>query len=516
MRWLGVLVIAGGAWASIGAPAKWGRGNPGAEVQNEEPGGPKFVTSGQVTFVKTLVTTQRSEVWFLAPNHHAATDMDNDGDIDIVFTALDNEEPWWGQVYIAYNDSIGNDGFPVFHTVAVSPEVRTPYALDVDDQNGDGLKDILFAAARYREEDNWDDTDYYGHPFWLMAPSWNMVDLGEYDFPNHCAAWDFDGDGLLDAVFGDERDAVYVHLTASGQTIKVMDGYGEGVALGDFNEDGQMDVVSAGWGPVAVAINQGGGANWSVSQVSSAAAHGVQVGDVNGDGHLDIVGCYGSVYLLLGNGAGGFSQVTVYSGFAWIDQDWGLSEAEVGIADIDGDGDNDIIVSTRKPNVHTIAWFENLGGNPPSFTMWPVESGTANTAYGVEVRDVNRDGCVDIVAGINNGLYVWYNVDCATGTPERPGEAPPLLAFRGQHSGGLLHISATRPAEAEVKVYNSMGALVAKARLSGQALSLPLSLKDGVYLLKLTTSEGKVFAGKFLAEAGTFELKQINRGREEE
>ncbi len=518
MRWLMLLCSVGIGAASL-APAKGGHeGREGNDVtpKVQEPSEPVFVPSGSVTFVKTLVTTQRSEIWFLAPNHHAATDMDNDGDIDIVFTALDGSEPWWGQVYIAYNDSIGTDGFPVFTTVAVSPEVRTPYALDVDDQNGDGLKDILFAAARYREDSDFWGTDYYGHPFWLMAPSWNMVDLGEYDFPNHCAAWDFDGDGLLDAVFGDENSAVYVHLTASGQTIQVMSGYGEGVALGDFNEDGQMDIVSAGWGPVAVAINQGGGASWSVSQVSSAAAHGVQVGDVNGDGHLDIVGCYGDVKLLLGNGAGGFSEVTVYSGFAWIDSNWGLSESEVGIADIDGDGDNDIIVSTMKPNIHTIAWFENLGGNPPSFTMWPVESGTANTSYGVEVQDVNRDGCVDIVAGINNGLYVWYNIDCATDVPQRPGQAPPLLGFRGEHSGGLLRITATRAAEAQVKVYNSLGSLVAQGELRGESVALPVRGKRGVYLVKVTTPEGEVFAGKFVSEGGKFVLKQINKGEEEE
>lgn len=501
--------------ASVGAPAKGGHEKGKVKPQEEENRGPVFVPSGQVTFVKILVTTQRSYIWFLAPNHHAATDMDNDGDIDIVFTALDDDEPWWGQVYIAYNDSLGNDGFPVFHVVAVSPEVRTPYALDVDDQNGDGLKDILFAAARYREDSDFWGTDYYGHPFWLMAPSWNTVDLGEYDFPNHCAAWDFDGDGLLDAVFGDENSAVYVHLTASGSTVKVMDGYGEGVALGDFNEDGQMDIVSAGWGPVAVAINQGGGSSWSVSQVATAAAHGVQVGDVNGDGHLDIVGCYGDVKLLLGNGAGGFQEVTVYSSFAWIN-DRGLSDAEVGIADIDGDGDNDIIVSTMKPNVHTIAWFENLGGNPPSFTMWPVESGTGSTSYGVEVRDVNRDGCVDIIAGINNGLYVWYNVDCATSTPERPGQAPPLLAFEGQHRGGVLRLSATVPANASVKVYNSMGSLVAQGTLSGREFSMPLALRHGVYIVKVVTESGKVFSGKFLTEGGHFGLKQINKGNREE
>ncbi|MEO0179889.1 MAG: T9SS type A sorting domain-containing protein [candidate division WOR-3 bacterium] len=489
---------------------KDGRGG-GIEPQiNEGSRDPVLVPSGPVTWVKTYITSQRAEIWFLAPNHHAATDMDNDGDIDIVFTALSSDDPWWGQVYIAYNQN-----FPVFSVSAISPEVRTPYALDVDDRNGDGLKDVLYCSARYHE-DTWGDT--YGHPFWLMAPSWTQIDLGEYDFPNHCAAWDFDGDGILDAVFGDENSAVYVSLTGGAGLITVMSGYGEGVSIGDFNEDGQMDIVSAGWGPVAVALNQGGGQSWNAYQVHAKAGHGVQVGDVNGDGHLDIVGCHQDVMLLLGNGAGGFTPVTVYSNFAdTLPGFGGLSESEVGIADIDGDGDRDIIVSTMRPLVHTIAWFDNLGGNPPTFQMWPVEPGTGQSSYGVEVKDVNRDGCVDIVAGVGPNLYVWLNTDCATditeGYAERPKEE---LGFTGRFSSGILSLTSTRPSEGSVslEVYNALGARVARASFSGREFSLPLSVPKGTYICVLR-AEGERFTGKF-ADEGTFTLKKMERIRPSE
>jgi len=500
---IGAMVAVSVSWA--GLPNVKDRVEDETRPQSlEGPKDPILIASGPVTWVKTFITSQRAEIWFLAPNHHAATDMDNDGDIDIVFTALNSDSPWWGQVYIAYNQ-----GFPVFTVSAISPEVRTPYGLDVDDRDGDGLKDVLYCSARY-EEDVWGDT--YGHPFWLIAPSWTPIDLGEYDFPNHCAAWDFDGDGLLDAVFSDEGEGVYVSLTGGGGVKQVMSGYGEGVALGDFNEDGQMDIVSAGWGPVAVALNLGGGANWNAYQVHPKAAHGVQVGDVNGDGHLDIVGCHQHVMLLLGNGAGGFTPVTVYSDFAdTLAGFYGLSESEVGIADIDGDGDRDIIVSTLRPLVHTIAWFDNMGGNQPTFQMWPVEPGTGQGSYGVEVRDVNRDGCVDVIAGVGPNLYVWVNTDCATDITEgyagRPG---PELSFWGHLSAGFLRLEGTRPVDkVSLEIYSAMGARVASAEFSGREFSMPLSLPKGTYICVLR-AEGERFTGKFSGE-GTFVLKPLER-----
>lgn len=499
----GMLLAVSLSWGGLPNVKDGGEGEVWPQ-SSEAPGEPILIPSGQVTWVKTYITSQRSEIWFLAPNHHAACDMDNDGDVDIVFTALNSGDPWWGQVYIAYNQ-----GFPVFSVSAISAEVRTPYALDVDDRNGDGLRDVLYASARY-DEDTWGDT--YGHPFWLIAPSWTPIDLGEYDFPNHCAAWDFDNDGTLDAVFGDENSAVYVSLTGGGGVRTVMSGYGEGVALGDFNEDGQMDIVSAGWGPTAVALNQGGGLNWNAYQVHAKAAHGVQVGDVNGDGHLDIVGCHQHVMLLLGNGTGGFTPVTVYSNFAdTLAGIPGLSESEVGIEDIDGDGDKDIIVSTMRPLVHTIAWFDNMGGNPPTFQMWPVEPGTSQSSYGVEVKDVNRDGCVDIIAGINNNLYVWVNTDCATDITEGyTGSPKPDLAFKGRFSGGLLSLAATRVVDkASLEVYNSMGARVVGAEFSGREFSVPLPVPHGAYICVIR-AEGERFTGKFAGE-GVFVLKPIDR-----
>ncbi len=504
---LGTILAASLSWAGL-PNVKDNRVDGFWPQSSDAPGQPILIPSGQVTWVKTYITSQRSQIWFLAPNHHAACDMDNDGDIDIVFTALNSDEPWWGQVYIAYNQN-----FPVFSVSAISPEVRTPYALDVDDRNGDGLRDVLYCSARYRgEEDTWGDWEYWGHPFWLMAPSWTPIDLGEYNFPNHCAAWDFDGDGILDAVFGDENSAVYVSLTGGGGLRTVMSGYGEGVALGDFNKDGQKDIASAGWGPVAVALNLGGGLNWNAYQVHAKAGHGIQVGDVNGDGNLDIVGCHQDVMLLLGNGAGGFTPVTVYSDFAdTLAGFFGLSESEVGIADIDGDGDQDIIVSTMRPLVHTIAWFDNMGGNPPTFQMWPVEPGTSQYAYGVEVKDVNRDGCVDIIAGINNNLYVWVNTDCATDITEGYTEGPkPGLAFRGRFSGGLLSIEATLPVDAaSLEIYNAVGARVAEASFAGREFSLPLSLPRGTYVCVIR-SAGERFTGKFAGE-GLFHLEPIDR-----
>jgi len=117
---IGALLAVSASWAGL-PDVRDGKRDEAKPQSSDGPREPVLIPSGQVTWVKTYITSQRSEIWFLAPNHHAATDMDNDGDIDIVFTALDSDEPWWGQVYIAYNQ-----GFPVFTVSAIKPRSQNP------------------------------------------------------------------------------------------------------------------------------------------------------------------------------------------------------------------------------------------------------------------------------------------------------------------------------------------------------------------------------------------------------
>ena len=80
-------------------------------------------------------------------------------------------------------------------------------------------------------------------------------------------------------------------------------------------------------------------------------------------------------------------------------------------ADIDEDGDIDVVVVSRIGG--KIAWFDNNGGSPPTFTERNV--GTSYDARGVFVADVNGDGDPDIIttSALGSQEVIWWESDGA-------------------------------------------------------------------------------------------------------
>ena len=74
-------------------------------------------------------------------------------------------------------------------------------------------------------------------------------------------------------------------------------------------------------------------------------------------------------------------------------------------ADLDGDGDQDLISASINDN--KIAWYENLGGG--IFGPQQIISSNAVGARSVDVSDVDSDGDIDVVsASQNDNKIAWY------------------------------------------------------------------------------------------------------------
>jgi hypothetical protein len=123
---------------------------------------------------------------------------------------------------------------------------------------------------------------------------------------------------------------------------------------------------------------------------------GVGIGDLNGDGLLDIVlgkGRHGPLFnrVLINNGKGGFLASNLGSA-----PDRTYSAA---LADLDGDGDLDIVVSNDEPDRKLI--YKNDGKG--HFTVSGTFGDPAWSTRYVTLADLNGDGRPDIVAANRGG-----------------------------------------------------------------------------------------------------------------
>jgi len=139
---------------------------------------------------------------------------------------------------------------------------------------------------------------------------------------------------------------------------------------------------------------------------SYVGATGVAVGDIDDDGDIDIVGsATDSGVLVWWQNDGGdpptFTEYTIGTppGAAGVD-----------VADIDGDGRLDVVCALDDPR-NKIVWKQNLGGDPIVWGSYTIE-GTWRDAWEIEACDVNGDGRMDVAAPSWAGSNVsWWEND---------------------------------------------------------------------------------------------------------
>jgi hypothetical protein len=238
------------------------------------------------------------------------------------------------------------------------------------------------------------------------ASSYNV---GSDAFPLGVAVGDMNEDGNVDIVTANGAGTTSLMLgdgnggfsLASGWP-KAAGGGAQSLVIDDFNEDGHLDVATANRTANSVGIQLGDGAGGLLSTSAYSVGSGdlgpffIAKGDFNDDGHTDLVTANqntGNVSLLLGDGNGGFSPAPG-SPFAA-----GAAPRGVAVGDLNGDNEADVVVSNEGSDNETVLLGDGAGGLTEA-TGSPYTVGDAPRE--VTLGDFDGDGNLDI-ATANSG-----------------------------------------------------------------------------------------------------------------
>ncbi|MBA3287766.1 MAG: VCBS repeat-containing protein, partial [Acidimicrobiia bacterium] len=407
------------------------------------------------------------------PRSVAAGDFNGDGNPDIVTANA-------GSVYAAYGGDLsvlagnGDGTFQPAQSIALPNQhpagftepqgvVQTPLAVAVGDMNADGTLDLAVSSRAYAAV--LVGSGYYGNYYQYYDYGYTNVLLGngsgafahasateDGGLPLSIALADFNGDAKLDVVsgynlsvkLGNGDGTLQAPISANGSRFN-----SDTVPVGDFDEDGNLDLLSSSGG-VTVLKGRGDG-TFETGPTIATGARAAVVGDVDADGNLDVVvtssetqygycGYYGCsdpttteyATVLLGYGDGSFavpltSTLGSHPGYA------GVSAAVLG--DVDGDADPDLAATGSSGTVSVALNDGDWVAVPPPPVMSVSDAtategaGTVTAVFTVSLDKASAD-TVMVQYGTAGGTAVSGNdFDAATGTLTfAPGETSKTIS----------------------------------------------------------------------------------------
>ncbi|MBC7387837.1 MAG: VCBS repeat-containing protein [Opitutaceae bacterium] len=213
--------------------------------------------------------------------------------------------------------------------------------------------------------------------------------------PYTLSVGDFNNDGKQDIVTADGgSNSVSVQLgtgfgTFSNQKTFAVGDSPDDVSVGDFNKDGILDLVTVSYFRQTYSVLLGTGIGTFLAQKTYdiyGYPSSVSVGDFNGDGKLDLVTNNNDyVSVLLGIGDGTFLKPRSYLA--------GRLCSKVAIGDFNGDGKQDL--ATANSEVNNVSVLLGLG-NGAFQTQVTYALGFGTTPASVTVGDFNGDGKQDL------------------------------------------------------------------------------------------------------------------------
>ncbi len=323
-------------------------------------------------------------------------DVDGDTDLEIVYTSLITS---FGQALQVFdNDGAGNftdTGNPIAPTYSFNNGAK-PFDFD-----NDGDLDIIgfISAPNLRVQSMENDGTVLGDassnftentPI-ILSPSGDEDDI----FP-----FKIDTDNFDDFV-ADSEDSTFVYTSNGDGTFTELAKFVGVSKPEDLDADGDGDLFYFD-GNASIRENQGGGTfDQGADIVTISSTYDTQLVDIDGDGDLDLVQG-GSIVSRswINDGLGGFTVNQEFPGDAY----------QLAFGDLDGDSDLDMVVAIEGYNDD--AGFIIYTNNGSGTFSYDSNLGTGYETQQVFIADMDEDGDLDIVVnqdGLSTDFIVIYD-----------------------------------------------------------------------------------------------------------
>lgn len=434
----------------------------------------------------------------LYPVGLACGDLNEDGHVDCVTANMDDDS-------ITVDLGRGDGTFsPIKYPVG-----GRPCAVTIGDFDGDGDPDLAVA-------DNHIDTTAAGNAVTILMNTGTghftrFADLPVCRGPNSIHTGDLNADDHPDLVLTCGQDWFLVTLLGNGDGTFNVPTFGVGMspvglAIGDLNQDGRGDVATVSQHDATLSVRLGLPKQMFAPTIDypiQARPGGVTTGDVNDDGFVDVVvASDGFVSVFPGDGAG---HLGARSDFAV------MARARSPIlADLDQNGHLDAVVGHELSGFITILWGMGAAG----FAA-PVTLATPSAPYAARAADFDGDGLLDLATANygSSNLSIFRNMGggaFAARTDYASGPRPADLDTGDFDHDGKLDLAVVNKGGAAVAIYHGdgTGGFVRLANIPGLlypgAVAVLDANHDGRLDLAVVSSTASVVSIHYGNGDGTF------------
>jgi len=341
-------------------------------------------------------------------NSSLFSDIDNDGDQDVLLTGYTGSDPMF--VSILYT----NDGSGNFTEVTDTPfEGFTGNSIAFNDIDNDGDQDVVFCGYTFDS----DSKPTIKVKLFTNNGSGEFTEVTDIPFvavdQSSIVFFDMDSDGDSELLIAGRSKSILYMNEGEGHFIKITNSFFEGVddssvAFADVDNDGDQDVLITGYTNNYDRIsklytNDGSGI---FTEVADTPFEGVDdssiaFSDVDNDGDQDVLitgytdNSERISKLYTNDGSGIFTEVadTPFEG---------VDDSSIAFADIDNDGDQDVLITGYTDNSERISKLYTNDGSG-------IFTEVADTPFegvddsSIAFSDVDNDGDQDVlITGYTN------------------------------------------------------------------------------------------------------------------